>query len=134
MYQGRYFGQANDRPRYSTKGQSDTCYHIIGEPSVSILVVEDCVSAIKVSRVAQVMPLWGSQLSYDRIIKLSNRFEELVVWLDRDKANYALRAHLKASLLFDRVRVVITNKDPKEYNETEIRKHLGQHASPIGFH
>lgn len=126
MYQGRFLGQGYGSPRYSTRGRVDSVFHIIGNGSDTCVLVEDFISAIKVGREHLAMPLWGSQISLERIIALSDRFKGLVIWLDRDKAEYALKARLKASIFFDDVATIITDKDPKEYNNAEIRRFISQ--------
>lgn len=124
IYQGRYFGNSSETPRYSTRGQVESCYHILGGHSNTIVLVEDVISAIKVARVQQAMPLFGSQISLDRIKKLSDLVPKLVIWLDADKARYAVQSKMKASPFFDEVACVITLKDPKEYSTREIQAFL----------
>jgi hypothetical protein len=124
LYQGRYFGSNPVAPRYSTRGQVDNCLHFIGNLGDSIIVVEDVVSAIKVGRQFCAMPLFGSTLSVERIIALSNRFSSLGIWLDRDKAKYALKAHLRASSYFNRVFTIITDKDPKCYSDVLVKEKM----------
>ena len=124
IYQGRFFGTNPDAPRYSTRGKVDNCLHYVGVPSDGVILVEDMVSAIKVGRQACAMPLFGSMISIERLIALSSRFKRLVVWLDRDKAKYALKARLRASSYFDEVSTIITDKDPKDYSDAQIRGFL----------
>jgi DNA primase len=129
LLQGRYFGASNEAPRYSTRGLANTVLHWIGIPADTVVVVEDVLSAIKVGRICCAMPLFGSTISVERIIALSSRFKQLVVWLDRDKAKYALKARLRASSYFDEVRTIITEKDPKCYSDQEIKRFLKDLAS-----
>ena len=127
LYQGRFFGTNTRAPRYSTRGFPDLTYHFIGRDTNScVVLVEDIISAIKVGRFHLAMPLWGSQISTERLIKLGDRFKDLIIWLDRDKAKYSLKQRYKASIFFDRVANIITEKDPKEYTNGEIVNYLSK--------
>jgi len=129
MYQARYFGE-EDRPKYDTRGNVDDVYHILTGPAnnSTLVVTEDLISSIKVSRVLTSMPLFGSQIAIRRIRTLSDRFSRLVIWLDKDKASSASRACFRALPYFDDVHVVVTDRDPKEYNNGEIESYLGEYT------
>ena len=137
MYQNRFFGEG--AKRYFTSGQPDLIYHVLGSGAHndSVVCVEDLLSAIKVSRVAQAMPLWGSTLSMQRLRTLGERlvhsglasptglpFTNLVIWLDKDKAGYAIKRAQAAKPFFDDVRVIVTDLDPKQYSTEEIQMWL----------
>jgi len=125
FWQGRNFG--NSGPKYITKGYKEDTYHIIENVQgdrTRIVLVEDVVSAIKVSRVCNAMPIFGSTISLKRIRTLSERFSRLTLWLDMDKQIEARKTALKASVLFDKVDVVASPLDPKEYSTDEIEKYL----------
>lgn len=66
------------------------------------------------------MPLWGSNIPISRIRVLSDRFKNLLIWLDKDKYKYAIKAAFRARPYFDSVRIIYTEKDPKEYEDFEI--------------
>jgi Zn ribbon nucleic-acid-binding protein len=119
-YQGRFFGADPKVPRYSTRGKVDNVFHFIGDVGNGIVVCEDFLSAVKIGRHFCAMPLWGSQISLERMIKLGDRFKNLIIWLDRDKAKYAVKQKITASIFFDRVEVIITENDPKEHTNGEI--------------
>ena len=78
MYQARCFGTG---PKYFTKGQPESIDHILGENTAApvLFVVEDLLSAIKISKVATVMPLWGSSISDERLVRLSRSYSTLVI-------------------------------------------------------
>ena len=123
MYQNRYFG-SEVHQRYHTSGMPDLVYHVNGGGGDSIVCVEDLLSAIKVSRITQAMPLWGSTLSMQRLRTLGERFTNLVIWLDKDKAGYAIKRAQAAKPFFDDVRVIVTDLDPKQYSTEEIQMWL----------
>lgn len=89
-----------------------------------IVVVEDAISAIKVSRVCNSVCLHNSIIPLELILRLSKRFKKLFVWLDKDKMKESFKEAKKAGLLFDDVKIIWTEKDPKEYSDTEIKNYL----------
>ena len=112
MYQARCFGTG---PKYFTKGNPQSIDHIIGENSAApvLFVVEDLLSAIKISKIATVMPLWGSSISNERLVRLSRSYTTLVIWLDYDKAHESVRIRERASNLFKKSFIIIHKQDPK---------------------
>lgn len=125
MWQGRYFGDNKNYPKYITKGDPSKVDHILGDMSNHRLVlVEDYISAIKVGQVTTVMPLFGSHLSDERLARLSRHFTNLVLWLDADKAKESLAFRDKARSLFMYVSVVSTKKDPKALYKADIENTL----------
>lgn len=92
--------------------------------SSSCVIVEDAISAIKVSRVCSAVPLHNAVVPTELLIRLYNRFSTLYIWLDKDKAKEALNEAKKARPFFDKVKVVWSELDPKCYNEREIKEFL----------
>jgi len=123
MWQARYFGSERRCPKYWTKGNRG-CFHILGNESPTITLVEDLVSAVKVSRHGTCMPIFGSEISNEVATVLSSRFLNLNIWLDKDKLDYANGRCRSLQLLFDRVRVINTEVDPKETSDSDIRSIL----------
>ena len=122
-WQARNFSDSG--PKYYTAGKIQDILHIIGTDINSIILVEDAVSAIKVGRHASAMPIFGSNIALKTLVRLSTRFPNLGIWLDKDKAVESLKSKHRASQLgFDNVRTIITEKDPKDYNDEEICEFL----------
>lgn len=119
MYQGRYFGDNPKHPKYLTYGAKDVL-HILGKQTDSVCVVEDIISAVKVSTVMQAMPLWGSNLSLKDATRLSKMFTTLVIWLDHDKAKESVKQRQAFAPLFQQSLSIITELDPKEYSHEAI--------------
>jgi Zn ribbon nucleic-acid-binding protein len=130
FWQGRYFPQR--KPKSFTGGDFRHLVlvrHHVGTTDFSggvLTVVEDPVSAIKVSRVCDVHPLFGSNLSQHNAIRLSRYFSELNLWLDFDKTKEALKFAERYKFLFKKVNVISTEKDPKEYGTEQIRTYLSK--------
>lgn len=79
-----------------------------------VVIVEDIVSAIKVSRQFGAMPLFGCGMSSLQIAKLTSRPElkYFPVWLDDDKYSWAM--HLSRQISYNKPSCVIkTPVDPK---------------------
>lgn len=135
LVQRRYFGTGPFQ-KYITKGYPEstlwTCRprHIArnDKPEDSyngtIILVEDYVSAVKVGREHEAMPLWGSSLSLGQIKKLADRWERIVFWLDFNKTKESMKFRIKAEPYFLSAYVVATEKDPKDYATEEIRDYL----------
>lgn len=124
MWQARNFGTTG--PKYITRGGKDHL-HILGQQheSDTIVLTEDLLSAIKVSRIAPSMPLWGSFMSLEHARRLSTRFKKAVIWLDKDKAQEALKQAANASHIFEQgISCIRTERDPKEYSTQEIMGYL----------
>ena len=124
-WQGRCF-KPDSKLKYLSSGSKPSSVYGTGD---TLVLVEDVLSAMKIARLRGeycAMPLLGSSLSYDTEQKLKDLSENVYVWLDRDKAVNAIR--IKRGLLQKgfNSRVVITEKDPKEYSKDEIKKYLSE--------
>lgn len=119
-WQGRSF--KNFGPKYLSNGPKPLT--IYGE-SDTIILVEDILSAIKVARHSVcATPLLGSSLSIENERILANKYKTIYVWLDRDKAKNAIKIKNRFKALGLQSKVIITDKDPKEYNNKEITEWL----------
>jgi hypothetical protein len=125
-WQGRYFPARN--PKVYTSGYPDN--HILlhvspsGGYSKRVIVVEDSVSAIKVSRVCDSTELLGSNLSKHKAVGLSKLYNHLTIWLDYDKIKEMVKFTEKYRCIYDKIDFIITKKDPKEYSTYEIKEIL----------
>jgi hypothetical protein len=89
-----------------------------------IVIVEDAISALKVSRQVNSVPIHNSIIPLELILRLSKAYKNLFIWLDRDKAKDSFKEAKKAELYFDKVNIIWTEKDPKEYSDLEIKNYL----------
>ena len=131
MYSGRDFSTREGRPKYHTEGLPEKVFHILNDDGDDcVCIVEDVVSAIKVGRHIPTMPLWGSILSTKRMITLSDLYKVLIIWLDHDKQEYAIKQSIKARPFFDDVKVIGTDHDPKVFSNSNIEEILTHEFSP----
>jgi hypothetical protein len=126
-WQGRYMGEETVYPKYYTRHSDVHGCHVLGSSNSNPLVAvcEDIVSAIKVSRVVDAMPLLGSFLSKEKALSLAKLYNQLTIWLDYDKAKEAVKQAAAYAPFFKEVKTVIAERDPKEYSTDEIRGYLG---------
>lgn len=99
-----------------------------GAPRGSLALVEDCVSAIKIARQNDSMPLLGSHLSVTRLNRLARLYSGLVVWLDSDKLKEARGIAEKAKWLGLSARTIFTDEDPKCYSDEQIKGFLYENS------
>jgi hypothetical protein len=118
---------------FNPKRASKAKYYNVGDKSEhttlfgntdTVVLVEDCVSAIKVGMVETGYPLLGTSISRERLAWLVDRFKRIVVWLDRDKWREARDIADSARFLGVLSNTVFTELDPKEYSLDEIKERL----------
>lgn len=127
-YQARNFSPGSKSKNYN-KGDLSTIlpiYHHNDHSQSKVLVlVEDPVSAIKISRYSDAMPCLGSSLPTSKINALARLYGAFLVWLDGNMYHNAQKIAMKFELLGSDATVVYTPNDPKDYSDKEI-KHLTQ--------
>ena len=85
----------------------------------TVVVVEDYVSAIRVSRYFNCLPLFGSNLSTAILLRLKKQFDHVIVWLDPDKTREAIKQALRYSTVVQ-TSVIRSEADPKETADEQI--------------
>jgi hypothetical protein len=93
-----------------------------------LVLVEDCLSAIKVSYTdglgASAMCLLGSGISRTKLSRLRPFYDLLDVFLDPDMWHKSLNIVKQAQMLGFQARAVQSDRDPKEHSTDELRKLL----------
>ena len=121
FWQARNFNR--DRPKYISSGPLKDHLHILGHEG-ALLVVEDVVSAVKLSREYQSLPLFGSHITRENLIRIRDfglgKKGELGFWLDPDKVAEAVKLRNISRELGINAFTVIGTRDPKAYNHNEI--------------
>lgn len=131
-YQGRYFGPpapegGRSYPKWHGHGDLKNTYNILGTNANKIVLVEDVCSAIKLSKIIRVMPLYGSHVGIDRFKRLRmllGPFVEVWVYLDPDKRKESVVEARRGELCGIKTRVIYSDKDPKEHSYKELEKIL----------
>ena len=125
-FQGRWFGEGKAVKWYGKGNLKDT-FNLLGRWQDKLVLVEDIISAIKVSKVVGCMPLYGSHIDFHRWKRLKlllNQGVRVIIWLDKDKQREAIKYRKQGSLLGLDVDVLITDLDPKEYSLDKIKELL----------
>lgn len=130
-WQGRSLDPDADPPKYLTmvdpkNPNGNVACYIKGGTSDKCVLVEDCVSAIKVCRQVSTVSLLGSHLKDDSIVWIANRWDDVAIWLDNDKPE-VLKEQQRLHRLFGMLgksRLILTPNDPKCYTDMEIREWL----------
>lgn len=101
---------------------SSASENIGGNP---IVLVEDLISAAKVSQLTTTIPLFGTKLHDPHWYYLINNDKPIIIWLDKDQEGYVNKLALKIQqILARRVKVVLTDKDPKWLSKEQIIGYL----------
>ena len=110
-------------------GNAHKTAHIIGnrETSKCIVLVEDLLSAHKVSQVNATIPLFGTNI-FDSVINVLRLYKlPVVFWLDKDQNGNIIKKCNRVNMLTGLpVRYVFTDKDPKELDLNTIKQTIGE--------
>lgn len=129
-WQGRYFGSDPKHPKWTGSGNFKDMvrvYHpnpLTSSKDTSIIIIEDIISTIKLSRQYNSSCLFGSTVNFNHYITIFNKYKpkEFIIWLDKDK----MKESYKYSYSFNKIgiacRVISTDLDPKLYSNDEIRR------------
>ena len=123
-WQGRYVGEDKSKAKWFSQGKIHEIVHPIGIKNRQAVLVEDIVSAIKVSRHLGAIPIFGSSISTKQILRLKTICDILYVWLDKDIQQKAVKLSHTIGLLGLQSRTIITDLDPKLVEHEEIERIL----------
>lgn len=121
-------------PKYHSEGNKPDVYLIGPWKETGIVVlVEDIVSAIKVSRVYGAMPLFGCYISPTQIAKLNTlpEIKKIIIWLDEDKWGSSMYASRNVNYIRPTI-AMFTENDPKTYSEYDIRTLIENNLATTG--
>ena len=95
------------------------------EGSNTIVLCEDIISAIKISRVKDACALLSNQINGTLLYRLSSRYDNCVLWLDPDMYEHMLKTLLpRVQPYFKQVGVILSGFDPKYYSTNEIKERV----------
>ena len=123
---GRYFGVVPGIPKWITRGRMQEIYHIIpGNSSRTIVLTEALISAIKVGKAGhEVMSILGSHAKGRfKHLKLLG-YRNVILWMDPDKHMEMIKQSRAGSLEGLEMRVILSEKKPKDYTIDEIKEYL----------
>lgn len=123
--QGRSFSTNRQASKYHNWGTTHDVIDINGNKGHIIVITEDKLSAIKVARVADAFPALGTTFQVHKLVELKKRgYQRVVVWLDHDKWRESREIVEKAQWIGLSATSVLTEEDPKCYDEKTIEKTL----------
>lgn len=125
-FQARTLGTpSKQNPKYlNMRGDKTHMFEVNVPGQTSVVIVEDILSAIKVGRCTNSKALLGSYIG-TALTVLAKHYNKIFIWLDDDKRMESIKyARHLSSLTGVAVRVVNTPKDPKCYNQDQIRRIL----------
>lgn len=130
-WQGRYLGIDKTKPKWYSDGLLHEFVHTVGNVNSKIAVLtEDIVSAIKVGHQSVcAIPIFGSHVSTKQLLRICRFYGTIIYWLDFDKAKEATKFAHNARQFGVKSFTVITEKDPKEYTDKEIKLWLESKTS-----
>jgi hypothetical protein len=131
-YQARCFPQLGETKvdkKWMTFGPVSDVMLVLGADAPTgraldspVVIVEDIISAIKVARHTRAMPLFGSFLSPQKLLRLHKFFtKKIVMWLDADKYAEAISSARRAEMIGIATHVLYTSGDPKDYSDHDVK-------------
>lgn len=124
-WQGRNLGKVTkDNPKYlniRNSGAKNVFFQRSIPNSNMCVIVEDILSAIKVGRVCNSLALLGSYFPKEIYQSIIPQYDKILIWLDADKYHTAFKAGQYISTFCNKaVKIIRTDKDPKEYTNAYI--------------
>jgi hypothetical protein len=114
LWQARNF-YPNPKLKCFTQGNIKECLPIYHNKKYTdlLIIVEDPLSALKISLYNDAMSLLGSTIPLAKLNRLKRLYTRLIIWLDHDKGDNAIEIAEQCRLLGLSTNVCITDKDPK---------------------
>ena len=128
-WQGRDFmvPPRDKKDKWYGRGNLRDTFNILGNKGDCLVLVEDIISAIKVSKFVRAMPLYGSSIGRERFKRLYILCEEphkVYIWLDPDKRTEALKESKLGQLYGLKTHPIFSKADPKEHTYESIKEIL----------
>jgi len=127
-WQGRYVGEDKSKAKWFSQGKIHEIIHPIKVHSREAVLVEDIVSAIKVSRIKGAIPIFGSSISTQQILRLKTIVDRVWYWMDPDMRAKSVKMVHMSNLLGLDARTIFSDKDPKEHDHETIRTIIEMHS------
>jgi hypothetical protein len=129
-FQTRKF-PAGDGPKYLSYGDSNSPYDALQGPEggSTVVLVEDMLSALKVSQIASACHLGGTSMKEPLMKHLLQKYNKFIIMLDND--NWQVRTNqiklLRKLSTYAQAYIVPIDKDPKEFAISELRMLLEEY-------
>ena len=127
-FQGRTTLQVTrDNPKWMNvyqAGRRDVYFIANQMFSHAVVLVEDIISAIRVSHVSDTYALLSTHIPEDLVLELSKKYYTIFFWLDPDKRMKTVATARRYRAFGINVRGILTDKDPKYYTDKQIREYV----------
>ncbi len=127
-YQARNLGEITDKsPKYmnvKTRGRRGVYFLADQEPADSIVLVEDILSAIRVSSFLPTIGLLYAYIPDELVVNLNQVYDQIIFWLDPDKHDRMIGRVKRYRTLGINAVMIRADKDPKFYMDDEIDSYL----------
>ena len=131
-WQGRYIPCGKNKIEFNGKapqkwfsqGKIHEIIHPVKVTNRTAVLVEDIVSAIKVSKFTGAIPIFGSSVSAKQILRLKTVVDRVWYWLDPDMRSKSVKMSNLSTLLGLPAGMIFSDKDPKEHTYDEIKQYL----------
>lgn len=122
-WQGRHIPTEKkpEGKKWFSQGQLHDFIHEVGPTGRHAILVEDIVSAIKVGHHIKSIPLFGSKLSKECVLRLKYIVDSISLWLDPDMRSKSVKMASMSTSLGLPCSVILSDKDPKEHTHEEIK-------------
>jgi len=131
-WQGRYVGTDKTKAKWFSQGKIHEIIHPIKVVKREAILVEDIVSAIKVSHFCGVIPIFGSTVSQQHMLRLKTLVDRVWYWLDPDMRTKNVKMAFTGNLLGLESSVIFSDKDPKEHTRDEIHEIIQRATKNMG--
>lgn len=118
-----------DNPKWMNVYQSarkDTYFIANQMFSHEVVIVEDIISAVRVSYTADAYAMLSTHISEELILELSEKYDVIFLWLDPDKKVKTFNLVRRYRAFGINVHLITTGKDPKYYTNKEIRRFINE--------
>ena len=122
-----YSSDRKTGPKYFNVGSTEYAFPLYHRhpDSHTVVITEDTLSALKVARVENSFSALGTNIQKNKLISLQRKgFTKVLVWLDKDKWREGREICEKAMWIGMSARAIITDDDPKYYDEETIKRYL----------
>lgn len=119
-WQGRYLGEDKSKAKWFSQGKIHEIIHPINVVNRTAVLVEDILSAIKVSKTVGCIPIFGSSISSQQWLRLKHVVDRVYLWLDPDMRTKSLTMASMGNLLGINTHVIFSSMDPKDHEYRDI--------------
>ena len=124
------------RPKYLTKKSMNTdrvFFTKFNKESRDIVIVEDCISALRIFRATAKNTMALLTTSFpNNIYNLLRTYENVIVWLDQDATKTAFKHTHRLNTLGIKTYLISTYNDPKMFGDSDLKRLINKRLKANG--